>query len=168
MVDVYGRRCTHDSCQTMPSFGAEGNKTAAFRTSHADDGMVNVSSPRCSHDSCSRLATWVVPIDVMATLCATHKSGIQATALSTSQPCAEWMVVGNSRGGDSVAKENTHPLPSLRLSSRRAHLHCRNGSQQNKLSPSVLPCRKGLFIPRQNWVFVLNYVVVNRDFVWRG
>ncbi|CAM9457002.1 unnamed protein product [Laminaria digitata] len=54
MVDVYLKRCLHDSCTKAPSYNFEGRKPAVYCKKHAEDGMVGVYGRRCLHDSCTK------------------------------------------------------------------------------------------------------------------
>ncbi|CAM9281024.1 unnamed protein product [Laminaria digitata] len=52
MVNVKGKRCSHDFCVTRPVYNVEGSKTAVYCKQHASDGMVNVCNRRCLHHTC--------------------------------------------------------------------------------------------------------------------
>ena len=72
MVNVYSKRCLHDSCIKCPSFNIRGSKTAVYCKQHAQDGMVNVCSKRCLHDSCMKRPTFNVKGSKTALYCRSH------------------------------------------------------------------------------------------------
>lgn len=46
MVDVRSKRCSHEGCNTWPSYGAEGSKKAEYCARHALPGQVDVCNKR--------------------------------------------------------------------------------------------------------------------------
>ncbi|CAN0592613.1 unnamed protein product [Laminaria digitata] len=78
MVNVRSRRCLHDSCEKLPTFGVIGSKKAVYCKQHAEDGKVDVCNKRCLHDSCMSWPQWSVLPDGSAFVCARHKSDLRA------------------------------------------------------------------------------------------
>ncbi len=50
---VASRKCTHDDCNTQPSYGKAGGK-AEYCRDHAKSGMVNVVRRKCTHGDCTK------------------------------------------------------------------------------------------------------------------
>ncbi|CAM9537695.1 unnamed protein product [Laminaria digitata] len=76
MVNVIGKRCSHDSCNRPPYFTVEGSKTAAYCKQHAQGGMVDVVNKHCSHASCYMAPRWGGLADRAAIKCSRHKGDI--------------------------------------------------------------------------------------------
>ncbi|CAM9419670.1 unnamed protein product, partial [Laminaria digitata] len=47
MVDVYKKRCLHNTCMRQPSFNVAGSQLPLYCKPHAEEGMVNVKKTRC-------------------------------------------------------------------------------------------------------------------------
>ena len=82
MVDVYHKRCSHDSCTRQPNFNVKGSKTAAFCKQHAEDDMVNVSRKRCSHDACTTRPSFNFEGSKKAMFCKQHAQDGMVCVLS--------------------------------------------------------------------------------------
>jgi hypothetical protein len=51
MTDVVNKRCAHEGCDAIPSYGREWRKPIMCRA-HADMGMTDVKNKRCAHEGC--------------------------------------------------------------------------------------------------------------------
>lgn len=71
-VDIFSKRCSHDSCTKYPSFNIESSRTAVYCKQHAKDGMVDVHSKRCLHDSCTKQPTSNVDGGKRSAYCEEH------------------------------------------------------------------------------------------------
>ena len=49
MLDVKSKRCSHESCYSVPSYNIQGSKTAAYCRQRAKEGMVAVFKNHCSY-----------------------------------------------------------------------------------------------------------------------
>lgn len=72
MVNVTIKLCSHDACTKLPTFNAEGRRTAVFCNQHVEDGMVDIHSTRCSHESCTKQPYFNVERSKTAEYCKQH------------------------------------------------------------------------------------------------
>ncbi|CAM9629960.1 unnamed protein product [Laminaria digitata] len=75
MVDVYRRRCSHDSCRMYSSFNVKGSKTAVYCKKHACDGVVDVRRKNCLHNSCTRRPSFSIDSGKIGVYCKQHTNG---------------------------------------------------------------------------------------------
>ena len=53
IINTSNKRCSHESCTTLPLFNVVGSKKGLYCKRHAEDGMVDVISKRCLYDLCT-------------------------------------------------------------------------------------------------------------------
>ncbi|CAM9556360.1 unnamed protein product, partial [Ascophyllum nodosum] len=52
MVNIYKKKCRHEGCLKIPSFGLPGSMGPKFCSPHAAEGMVDIRN-RCRHEGCT-------------------------------------------------------------------------------------------------------------------
>lgn len=73
LVDIVNKRCEHEGCDTMPTFGVRDTKKATHCASHGVPlDLVNVKDPTCQQDGCNVTPTFKAPGANKYTFCAKH------------------------------------------------------------------------------------------------
>ncbi len=72
MINLTKKRCRHNGCMKMPSFGRKFGK-ATHCSIHATDDMINVKSKRCQIDDCMKIPSYGL-MPKKATHCRNHAS----------------------------------------------------------------------------------------------
>lgn len=66
MVNVVGRRCTHEGCNERASLVVHCSNVAVYGKQHAKEGMKNVVGRLCAHEGCRKKTSFGVESGMVA------------------------------------------------------------------------------------------------------
>lgn len=147
MVNIKGKKCCHDNCSRVPSYGVAGSGKSEFCAQHARAEMVDVKHKRCGTNGCARRIAYSVTRSGKGELCRQHASEAAAVSSTTehvqesdtfdSSPTEnEVDSIGSVRGRKYCSHgADTHRGDSINEKSDRKG--CANGERRGSTTPLI-------------------------------